>query len=357
MNLKNKTMVLGLGNCGCKIAKLFADNGYAAMFANGSEQDLKVLGNIKNIYKLNGFDGFGGHRERADDCFDNNPDFKEALKAIEQRIVVLIYAVGGSTGSGLSSNVAMHLYDVYKGEKIVVTVPVLPSTSESINKHKNAYQAVQELAELTEVCGMGASFFISNEGQENLTYVNKTFYNLFNAFLTDDSWGEQNNFDESERIEMLSESGAMLICLKKYGEGLEKLLTDNIFAPLQNDKVCGNIGIIHTSKDDVSIDGIVAELGKPLNIYEGYRGKGTLISASGLSFPLDHVTNLGKLAMEGQAERRRTVEAAKANALPSLDFGEVKKKAPARLEKNGAAEGKKLTGKEALLALRGKKKQ
>ena len=56
MKIKKNTMIIGLGNCGCKITKLFADMGYSTMFANGSEQDLKVLGNMKNIYKLEGYD-------------------------------------------------------------------------------------------------------------------------------------------------------------------------------------------------------------------------------------------------------------------------------------------------------------
>lgn len=41
MEIKKNTMIIGLGNCGCKITKLFADMGYSTMFANGSEQDLK----------------------------------------------------------------------------------------------------------------------------------------------------------------------------------------------------------------------------------------------------------------------------------------------------------------------------
>lgn len=76
-------MIIGLGNCGCKITKLFADMGYSTMFANGSEQDLKVLGNMKGIYKLDGYDGFGGHRERAMECLCDNVEFTEALEKIE----------------------------------------------------------------------------------------------------------------------------------------------------------------------------------------------------------------------------------------------------------------------------------
>lgn len=348
MDIKSKTMIVGLGNCGCKIAKLFSDMGYAAMFANGSEQDLKVLGNCKNIFKLVGYDGFGGHREKAMECMCANVAFTDALEKIQQEVVVLIYAVGGSTGSGLSCNVAQYLLDVFEGEKIICTVPVLPGENEAINKHKNAYQAISELMELE---GMGATFFLDNNSCEgdDLRWINKSFAGLFNAFLTDDSWGEPNNFDESERLEMLKEPGAMIISLSK--DGIDKLLDDNIFAPLQNDKVCGNIGIIHAGRNGVDINKLVAEVGKPLNISEGWGGKGTLIAVSGLTFPIDHVKRLGQLAVEGQRERQRNVEAAKAQSLPGLDFLTVEKPVVTKESKKG----KKPTGREALLAMRAKR--
>lgn len=347
MELKKNTIIIGLGNCGCKIAKLFADMGYDAMFANGSEQDLKVLGNMKGIYKLNGFDGFGGHRDRAMDCLALNPEFTDALEHINQNIVFLVYAVGGSTGSGLSTIVSQYLQDVYEDKKIICTVPVLPSSDEAINKHRNAYQAISELMQLEE---MGATFFIDNNNGDDLRWINKSFSSLLNAFLTDDSWGEPNNFDESERLEMLSEPGAMIISLQKPTDGLSRLVEDNIFAPLQNNKVCGNIGIIHSGKNDVDIDKLVAEIGKPLNISEGWGGKGTLIAVSGLSFPVDHVAQIGKLALEGQKERQRNIEMAKSQMLPSLDFEDVK-----TVQTIPAAKTKKTSSRDALMALRAKK--
>lgn len=347
MNIKGKTLIIGLGNCGCKIAKLFDDMGYSTMYANGSEQDLKVLGNRKNIYKLEGYDGFGGHREKAMDCLCANVAFTDALEKIEQEIIVLIYATGGSTGSGLSCNVAQYIADVYENRKIICAVPILPSEKEAINKHKNAYQAIQELMSLD---GMGASFFLDNNSckDNDLLWINKSFAGLFNAFLTDDSWGEPNNFDESERMEMLAEPGTMIISLSK--DGIGKLLDGNIFAPLQNDKVCGNLGIIHSGKNDVDIDTLIAELGKPLNISEGWGGIGTLIAVSGLSFPVDHITRLGKLAVEGQQERQRNIDAATAQSLPNLDFSISKRPSEANKTKE------KLTGREALLAMRAKRK-
>jgi hypothetical protein len=264
------------------------------------------------------------------------------LESIKQKIIVLPYATGGSTGSGLSSVVAQYLLDVYDGQKIIVTVPVLPDETEAINKHKNAYQAVQELTELN---GIGATIFLDNSKcfGNDLRWINKTFVSLFDAFLTDDSWGEPNNFDESERLEMLSDHGAMIMgCCKN---GVTKLVND-IFAPLQNDKICGNIGIIHSGRNDVDIDAVIAEVGKPLNISEGWGGKNTLIAVSGMTYPINHISRLGNLAIEGQRERQRNIEMAK-EELPSLDF-DIKSKGSSSKPKS------KVSGRDALLAMRKK---
>lgn len=105
---------------------------------------------------------------------------------------------------------------MYGENKIIVTVPVLPKENEAINRHKNSYQAVQELMSLDEI---GATFFLDNNNCEgtDLRWINKTFVSLLDAFLTDDSWGEPNNFDESERLEMLSDPGAMIISYCRNG--------------------------------------------------------------------------------------------------------------------------------------------
>lgn len=54
MSLKEKSRVLGLGCCGGKQSKEFIVNyGYKGNAANGSEQDLKVLGDIPKYHLRN----------------------------------------------------------------------------------------------------------------------------------------------------------------------------------------------------------------------------------------------------------------------------------------------------------------
>lgn len=311
MSLKEKVLVLGLGNYGCKQTKIFFDMGYKVMFANGSEQDLKALGNVPNIYRLKHFDGFGGHRDRALDCLAQNEEFVDALENIEEEIVFVISAAAGSTGSG-TSPVAEEVLLNSKNPKIVCPINALPSSDESIVKHRNAYQAVQELLELKEA-GLGAAFFINNDIDKDYDYINNTFADLLNNFLTNNSYGALNNFDESERLEMLRDGGAMVLSLGKIGTKVptmvEKVTTGGIFAPIENNKICENIAIVHAGNDnrDIDVGSIVSEVGKSKNVFEGYNNEeGTLIAVSGLDYPVSHVSKLGELAQKAYQERQRS---------------------------------------------------
>lgn len=311
MSLKDKVIFLGLGNCGCKQTKIFAEMGYKTIFANGSEQDLRLLGNMPNIYRLKNFDGFGGHRERALDCLAENEEFMSVIQNIKEKIIFIPYGSGGSTGSGCSTVCAEILMEMTdeegNPEKIVCLIPALPSQKEAIAKHRNAYHAVQELQDLE---GLGATFFINNNVSDNYNWINVTFAKMLDNFITNDSYGELNNFDESERIEMLKEPGAMVFSLTgKQDQSfmLEKLTKNGIFAPVQADKICGNIGIIHAGVDNADIEPgiIISGVGKPMNIFEGYNGKVTVIAVSGLSYPIDHLTQIGELAQKASDERLR----------------------------------------------------
>lgn len=322
MNLKEKSRILGLGNYGGKQAKEFIISyGYKGNAANGSEQDLKALGDIPK-YQLKGFDGFGGNREKAMECLEQNPEFLEFVANIEEEIIFLIFGGGGSTGSGCATILAeMLLQDTNqdgKPKKIVCPVIALPSSDESIKKHTNAYDTVRELHEIE---GLGATFFINNninndnkDKEKHYQYLNSTLSKLLNTFLTSDTYGELNNFDEAERLEMLRDSGAMVISLMGVKEQaldqalmLEKLTKSGIFAPTEGNSICENIAIIHAGRNNSDIDkeSIVAEVGKPKNVFEGYNGRNTLVAVSGLDYPVSFVSSLGEAAKTAYEERQR----------------------------------------------------
>lgn len=342
MSLKDNSRILGLGCCGGKQTKeLIVNYDYKGNAANGSEQDLKILGDIPK-YHLQYFDGFGGHRERALDCLAQNSEFIEFIENIEEKIIFLLFGGGGSTGSGCATIVAEMLLQKKdedgRPEKIVCPVISLPSLDESIVKHKNAYQTVQELQELD---GLGATFFINNNVGKDYATINSTFAKFLNTFLTNDSYGELNNFDESERIEMLRDNGAMVLSLvgaKDQILMLDKLTKDGIFAPIENDKVCENIGIIHAGKDNSDIEkaSIISTVGKPKNVFEGYNGRNTLIAVSGLNYPVSHIEKLGEMAKSAYEERERNKKQSGHKKLGRLDFIEEPKKVDAPEKKTSS---------------------
>ena len=62
---------------------------------------------------------------------------------------------------------------------------------------------IQEMKEM-----LGATFFINNNSTKDYDRINGNFVKILDSFLTNDSYGKLNNFDESEKIEMLRQSGA-----------------------------------------------------------------------------------------------------------------------------------------------------
>lgn len=327
MSLKNNVLFLGLGNCGCKQAKVFHEMGYKAMFANGSEQDLKILGNVPNIYRLRGFDGFGGHRERALDCLADNPEFVEALQGIKEKIVFVLHSTAGSTGSGIAPYSEEVLTEATDEDgnpaKIVCPVPTLPAFDEPIGKKKSAYKAMLDIQEMRDV--LGATFFINNNAVKDYDRINGNFAKILDSFLTNDSYGKLNNFDESEKIEMLRQSGATVLGLfgKEHDKAfmLERLTKNGIFAPIEINKICGDIAVVHSGTDDsdIAVENVIAEFGKPFNIFEGYNnGNSTLICVNGLDYPVSHIKQLGELAQQAFNERNRNRKGVE--KLADLDF-------------------------------------
>ena len=331
MSLKNDVLFIGLGNCGCKQAKVFHEMKYKVMFVNGSEQDLKILGDVPNIYRLKNFDGFGGHRERALDCLAENMEFVEALQNIKEKIVFVLHSAAGSTGSGIAPYCEEVLTETVneegRSEKIVCPVPTLPSFDEPIGKKKSAYKSMLDIQEMRDI--LGATFFINNNAAKDYDRINSIFAKVLDCFLTNDSYGKRNNFDESEKIEMLRQSGAAVLGLfrREYNKAimLERLTKNGIFAPIEKNMICGDIAIVHSGIDssDITVDNVITEFGKPFNIFEGYNnGNSTLICVNGLDYPVTHIKQLGELAQQAFNERnrnRRSIE-----KLSDLDFLEEK---------------------------------
>lgn len=326
--LKDEVMILGIGNCGCKIAKEFLEKGYETMFINGSTQDLRYLGRdvpSSAIKKLKGFDGFGGDRRKAIDCLEKNENIILDLQEITQEIVFVFVSGAGSTGSGLAGYIVNILFGAldnpdseFYSNRIVVPVVCTPYTSESIAKQRNSYQLIQELIEIEQI---GSIIFVDNntnpQKDNGYAYMNNILVESLDLFLSDDNFGDKNNFDTAEKKMMMRQKGAFVLCLSKSigkdtKDSILKSIEDgSVFAAIEKDKICGNIGILHAGNDetDISYKEVADRIGQPLNSFEGFNAEDTLVAISGLSYPITLIQNIGKLAKEGQAERRQSRKA------------------------------------------------
>jgi len=160
---------------------------------------------------------------------------------------------------------------------------------------------------------MGAIIFVNNEAYSDLGKINAVLINMLDSFFSDNSSSSGSNFDDSEKIKMLKDRGAFLLSVlsDKNAEG-EKVTTQsmvnaltakNIFLPINNDGIVGNIGIVNQGKNNINEHEIEKAIGTPENVFIGHNGAVNIACASGLSFPTEYISKLGKDALQEQKER------------------------------------------------------
>ena len=142
---------------------------------------------------------------------------------------------------------------------------------------------------------------------------------MLDAFFTDDSTSVTSNFDDSEKYKMLSDHGAFIIAMRsdkiELQDSIKKVTTQdmidsltakNIFLPISNDKIVAHIGMINQRGNDINAQEIIRAIGSPENVFVGNNGSTNIVCASGLGFPVEYISQLGKKAMEEQKERLET---------------------------------------------------
>lgn len=306
--IKNEICVIGAGLGGQKVGYDFQQKNYATYLINGSTQDNRTLPDAKNILILDGYDGLAGERELAVEALKANKNIIKKIKEIEQKVILFIATGGGTTGSGsipLLANIACTLPD-----KIVCACLMMPRRDEPIQKRINAYNAAKELMEIPE---MGAIIFVNNEADTDLNKINYNLVNMLDAFFTDNSSSSTSNFDDSEKLKMLSDHGAFVISMRSDNKAdgkkvstqdmINNLTAKNIFLPINNDGIVAHIGIINQKDNQIEEREIVNVIGTPENIFTGNNGTVNIVCASGLGFPVEYILDLGKKALAEQKER------------------------------------------------------
>ena len=314
--IKDDVFVVGLGLGGERVGNDFQQKNYSSYLINGSGQDNKTLPDAKNVLVLEGYDGLAGDRKLAFEALKKNKDIIKKVLDIEEKVVLLLATGGGTTGSGCITHIANILCEKCP-DKIKCACLMMPREDEPIQKRLNAYNTAKELMEIPE---MGAIIFVSNEAcDSDLNKINYNLVNMLDAFFTDDSTSSISNFDDSEKLKMLSDNGAFVIAMRSdYKADVQEsnrgkkvstqdminaLTAKNIFLPISNTGIVTHIGIINQKENHMDEKEIVKAVGTPENIFTGNNGNVNIVCASGLGFPTEYIVNMGKKAMEEQKER------------------------------------------------------
>ncbi len=321
---------VGIGGCGTNIALLFEKAGYTAIHINSSQQDESAIKGAKDIRHLKGFNGCAGDRRLAAKAMAKNIQIVDELLEVEEEFIFIVFGAGGGTGSGIAPVLASMLCEESeeKGKKkTVCSICVLPSKDEDLGFHQNAYNCCKELLDIDE---LGSVMFIDNNRNEKKLTINTNIFNLVHSFISNNSVSAIGNVDEEEKRTVLRCHGSMVMCNLAADKAntervVEVMTTDNIFAPVQQDGAVEYIAVINSDNKGIDKAVLTNVFGVPKRTFTGYGSKETIVVASGLSFPFEHVRKLADLAREKNKERtgRKEVD----NCLADLELDDAPVKA------------------------------
>lgn len=331
-SLVNDVAIVGVGGAGTNIAFRFEKLGYPTIHINSSTQDESAISGAKNIRHLKGFNGCAGNRQLAEKALSENMDIVDEIVNLKESIIYIIFSSSGGTGSGVSPALAEMIAE--ETDKTVCCIVVLPDKTEDYDFHVNSYKCCQELLNIE---GLGSVMFLDNNADSKQN-INKNCANMLHAFLTNNSVSELGNVDEQEKRTMIATPGNFVLSVlgnDKANEAsvIERLTTNNIFAPMQKDGKCEYIGIINTSNKGIKKEEIIKLVGTPRRTFEGYGSDKVITVISGMSFPFDHINNIKAIAKQKHDDRQNALKTVQTATLEDIDFEEETVSQPVKTEK------------------------
>lgn len=300
--LKPKCGFVGIGAYGGNQVLPYYKANYPSLFINTAMTDLESLTEVdeQHKYQIPGGEGCNKDRKKSRELFRKDIDniineIKEKLSGIEYLFVAA--SLGGGTGAGdvvPLKRVAMNEMDI----KACSIITVLPDPkTESIQALINSYETLAEIEALEEP---GTTFVLDNSKNNNKMKINEIFFCHLDALLTLDCNSVLGNIDDAEVEQMLCTRGCSIISkLGKDKSDLQNLLStfqNNVYAPLEDDKIIKYIGLINAGMGKgIRMEDIYEEVGTPLDTYIQYESSFTLCMLSGLSLPykrMDEIKNI-----------------------------------------------------------------
>lgn len=324
--IKGKCGFLGIGAYGGNQVLPFYKAGYPSLFINTAHSDLDSLKDVDETHKfhLSGGEGCNKDRKKSKNLIKKNLDaiineIKEKMPGIEYLFVV--GSLGGGTGAGgIAPLKQVVTYELNLKASIIITV--LPNTKESVQALINSYDTLAEIESLEEP---GTTFILDNDKNNNKMKINDMFFCYLDTMLTCNCNSTMGNVDDAEFEQLLSANGVSIISKlgrdKSDTANLINTFHNNIYAPLETDRVIKYVGLVNmgTGKN-INIEDIHTEVGTPLDTYIGYEADYTLCILSGCSFPYEKMENIKEIIESKKDEVTRNLTAQNNKRLSGLNF-------------------------------------
>lgn len=244
-------------------------------------------------------------------------EIKERFK--DCRVIFLMESSGGGSGSAIVPATKMRLQA--ETDKIICVVTCMPDDNASMKEYMNCYEFFQELESIE---GGGATFIIDNNKNKEKLVLNEQFACYLDAFLNCETTSTRGVVDRAEIENVLSQKGTCIV----NKQGSDKATTqtvigrirDNIYVPLENDGVVANIALVN-SNNNVRLNEIIENVGKPLATFEGWEYDATVLAISGCSLPYKKLEEIKQKIEDNKDTIKRNLTATSERKLTgSIDF-------------------------------------
>ena len=327
MSVNGRYGFIGLGQMGGNVVKSIHAKGYSVMAANTAQSDLDGL-DIPEECKYHILGGYGSSKERKKAkqllAENNCENFDLLVNEIKERfkdcqVIFIVGSSGGGSGSAIVPAVKMRLQA--ETDKIICVVTCTPDDNASMKEYMNCYEFFQELESIE---GGGATFIIDNNKNKDKLVLNEQFACYLDAFLNCETSSARGVVDRAEIENVLSQKGTCIV----NKQGSDKATTqtvierirDNIYVPLENDGVVANIALVN-SNNNVRLNEIIENVGKPLATFEGWESDATVLAISGCSLPYKKLEEIKQKIEDNKDTIKRNLTATSERKLTgSIDF-------------------------------------